>query len=86
MLAQLHTSRKGALSEEAPKLINGKGTFLVPTYATVIDLVEPGAPAAKSALTCEWQPISMQLHRMPQPEKVTLIVRLSEGKRPSSTR
>lgn len=30
------------LSEEALRLMKEKGTFLVPTYATVIDLVEPG--------------------------------------------
>jgi imidazolonepropionase-like amidohydrolase len=30
------------LSDEALKLMAQKGTFLVPTYATVIDLVEPG--------------------------------------------
>ncbi len=30
------------LSEEALKLMKEKGTFLVPTYATVIDLVQPG--------------------------------------------
>ncbi|MGH8311259.1 MAG: amidohydrolase family protein, partial [Steroidobacteraceae bacterium] len=30
------------LSEEALKLMKEKGTFFVPTYATVIDLVEPG--------------------------------------------
>jgi imidazolonepropionase-like amidohydrolase len=30
------------LSDEALKLMKEKGTYLVPTYATVIDLVEPG--------------------------------------------
>lgn len=30
------------LSEEALKLMKEKGTFFVPTYATVIDLVQPG--------------------------------------------
>src|SRR5688572_13113660 len=30
------------LSEEALRLMAQKGTYLVPTYATVIDLVEPG--------------------------------------------
>jgi imidazolonepropionase-like amidohydrolase len=30
------------LSDEALKLMKEKGTFFVPTYATVIDLVEPG--------------------------------------------
>jgi imidazolonepropionase-like amidohydrolase len=30
------------LSEEALKLMKEKGTYLVPTYATVIDIVEPG--------------------------------------------
>lgn len=30
------------LSDEALKLMAEKGTFLVPTYATVVDLVEPG--------------------------------------------
>ena len=30
------------LSDEALKLMREKGTFLVPTYATVIDLVQPG--------------------------------------------
>lgn len=30
------------LSEEALQLMKDKGTYLVPTYATVIDLVEPG--------------------------------------------
>jgi imidazolonepropionase-like amidohydrolase len=30
------------LSDEALQLMKEKGTFLVPTYATVIDLVEPG--------------------------------------------
>jgi imidazolonepropionase-like amidohydrolase len=38
------------LSEEALKLMKEKGTFFVPTYATVIDLVQPGGDYDNAAL------------------------------------
>jgi imidazolonepropionase-like amidohydrolase len=38
------------LSDEALKLMKEKGTFFVPTYATVIDLVEPGGDYDNPAL------------------------------------
>jgi imidazolonepropionase-like amidohydrolase len=38
------------LSEEALKLMKEKGTYLVPTYATVIDIVEPGGDYDNPAL------------------------------------
>lgn len=38
------------LSEEALRLMKEKGTYLVPTYATVIDIVEPGGDYDNPAL------------------------------------
>ena len=38
------------LSEEALKLMKEKGTFFVPTYATVIDLIQPGGDYDNSGL------------------------------------
>jgi imidazolonepropionase-like amidohydrolase len=66
------------LSEDALRLMKEKGTYLVPTYATVIDLVEPGGDYNDPRLHLRGRHMLMRLRETTQ-RAITLGVKVITG-------